>query len=88
MERIATTELVAHAGERVRLAGWLERLRQLGSIDFLILRDGVGSAQVVIDSPELREQLAGLPAESVLAVEGPAVRAPQAPGGVELRAER
>ena len=88
MERIATTELVAHAGERVRLAGWLERLRQLGSIDFLILRDGVGSAQVVIDSPELREQLAGLPAESVLAVEGPAVSAPQAPGGVELRAER
>ncbi|HET7034563.1 MAG TPA: aspartate--tRNA(Asn) ligase [Thermomicrobiaceae bacterium] len=88
MERIATTELLAHAGERVRLAGWLERLRRLGSIDFLILRDGAGSVQVVIDSAELREQLAGLPAESVLAVEGLAAAAPQAPGGVELRAER
>ena len=29
MERIWSTELAAHAGERVRLAGWLHRLRQL-----------------------------------------------------------
>ena len=38
MERIWTTELAAHAGERVRLCGWLHRLRQLSHVSFLVLR--------------------------------------------------
>src|SRR5262245_58680923 len=83
--RIWTTDLAAHAGRRVSLAGWQHRFRRLGGVAFLVLRDGRGTAQVVIDDPELAERLAGLHAESVLAVEGLAVAEPQAPGGVELR---
>ena len=85
MERIWTTELIDHAGERVRLAGWLHRLRQLKEVSFLLLRDGEGIAQVVIDDPQLVEQIAQLNPESVLEVEGLAVAVVQAPGGVELR---
>ena len=88
MEHIRTTELAAHAGERVCLAGWLHRLRRLGAVGFLVLRDGAGTAQVVVDEAALLDRLGGLHAESVLAVEGTVVAAPQAPGGVELRAAR
>lgn len=86
MERVWTTQLGQHAGERVLLQGWLHRLRQLSNVSFLILRDGQGLAQIVIDDPALAAQLAVLPVESVLAVEGTAVAEPQAPGGVEVHA--
>lgn len=85
MERIWTTDLRAHAGERVRLAGWLHRLRRLGDVSFLILRDGRGVAQAVVEDPALVERLAQLNSESVLAIEGDAVAEPHAPGGVEVR---
>ncbi len=68
MERIWTTDLPAHAGQRVRLAGWLHRLRRLSNVTFLILRDGKGLAQIVVEDPSLVDRLAGLQAESVLAV--------------------
>lgn len=73
------------AGGRVRLAGWLHRLRRLGSVSFLLLRDARGIAQVVVEDGELAARLAALHPESVLAVEGDAVAVPQAPGGVEVR---
>lgn len=85
IERIWTTELYRYAGERVRLAGWLHRLRQLSHVTFLIVRDGRGLAQVVVEDPALVAQLAALHPETVLTVEGLAVAEPQAPGGVEVR---
>lgn len=85
MERIYTSEVNAHAGQQVRLAGWLHALRRLGGINFLILRDVRGSVQVVIDTAEELAELEGLLPETVLAVTGDAVVEPQAPGGVELR---
>lgn len=84
MERIWSTEIGAHVGERVRLAGWLHRLRQLSNLSFLILRDGQGLAQIVVEDPALAERLAGLNAETVLSVEGLVVAEAQAPGGVEI----
>jgi nondiscriminating aspartyl-tRNA synthetase len=78
MERILTSELAAHAGERVLLRGWLHRKRELARVSFLVLRDRAGLAQIVIDeAPEL------VP-ETVLEVEGLAVANSQAPGGVEV----
>jgi nondiscriminating aspartyl-tRNA synthetase len=84
MERIWTTQLGQHAGERVRLAGWLHRLRQLKDVSFLVLRDAKGLAQIVVEDQALAERLAQLPNESVLEIEGLAVAESQAPGGVEI----
>jgi nondiscriminating aspartyl-tRNA synthetase len=86
MERIHTTEAKAHVGERVRISGWLHSLRQLGGITFLIIRDGWGMLQAVVENeseiaPLLVDRLG---VESVIAVEGLAVSEAQAPGGVEL----
>jgi nondiscriminating aspartyl-tRNA synthetase len=82
MKRILTTELHAHAGERVLLQGWLHRRRELSRVSFLVLRDRAGLAQVVVDdAPEL------VP-ETVLEIEGVAVANEQAPGGVEVHEPR
>lgn len=86
MERIYTSEVAAHAGEQVRLAGWLHTLRRLGGINFLLLRDVHGFVQVVVDTPEALITLEGLLPETVLAVEGTVVVEPQAPGGIEIHA--
>ena len=80
MERILTTELAAHAGERVILRGWLHRQRRLSRVSFLLLRDRAGLAQVVLSGGQPQT----LAAETVLEVEGVAVATPQAPGGVEV----
>jgi nondiscriminating aspartyl-tRNA synthetase len=71
-------------GERVRLAGWLHRLRRLSNVSFLVLRDARGLAQIVVSDPALVYRLAGLYNESVLVVEGTVVAEAQAPGGVEV----
>ena len=86
-ERIRTTELLAHVGERVLMLGSLHAVRRLGGITFVILRDGWGTAQVVIDQPGGLEAMVGADvlAESVIRVQGMATAAPQAPGGVEVQ---
>jgi nondiscriminating aspartyl-tRNA synthetase len=83
-ERVRSTAIAAHAGERVRLEGWLHRLRQLSYVTFLILRDGYGTVQIVVEDVALAERLAALPAETVLRVEGLVIAEPQAPGGHEI----
>ena len=86
MERLRTTEVYAHVGERVRVMGWLHSLRQLGGVTFLGIRDGWGIIQAVTEDERslapIREGNLGV--ESVLAMEGLVVSEPQAPGGVEL----
>ena len=78
MQRIRTDEASAHVGERIKLAGWLHNLRDMGKFGFLILRDGAGTFQAVLDAAEL-EKLRGLQYESVLEVEGTVAEEPRAP---------
>ena len=51
MERVRTTEAAAHVGRQVRLQGWLHQFRELGKINFLIIRDGWGTFQAIVDDP-------------------------------------
>ncbi len=90
MERIRTIDVAAHMGASVRVAGWLHSLRRLGGISFLVVRDGWGTLQVVAESEDMLAPLAavGASVESVIVVEGQAVAAAQAPGGIELRQPR
>jgi len=81
LERIRTTEASHHIGERIKLAGWLHTLRKLGRLNFLVVRDGFGAFQAVLDDVSA---LAGCQVESVIEVEGTVVTEPQAPNGTEL----
>ncbi len=84
MERTWSSDLVTRAGQAVRLAGWLHRYRQQSRVSFLVLRDARGTAQVVIEEPDLAGQLAAIPAESVIEVIGTVVANGRAPGGAEV----
>ncbi|MFN7963795.1 MAG: aspartate--tRNA ligase [Thermoanaerobaculia bacterium] len=60
-------------GQRVKLAAWVNRRRDLGGVMFLELRDRSGSAQVLVhpeDQPEVSATLAEVRAEWVVEVEG------------------
>jgi len=86
MERTLTPEVKAHIGERVRVTGWLHSFRQLGGLNFLIVRDGWGIIQAVAEhAEEVAPLIAGnLSVESIITIEGLVVSEPQAPGGAEL----
>ncbi len=83
-------------GEKVTLCGWIQRLRDLGQLLFLDLRDREGIVQVVFsqESPELLNRAKQLRPESVIGVRG-TVRSrgekavnPQLPTGeIEVAAE-
>src|SRR5260221_692639 len=88
MGRVWSVDLPNHVGQNVVVAGWLQRLRRLSQVSFLIVRDGRGLVQAVLDNPALIQRVAALPAESVLRLEGEVVSTPQAPRGVELRVQK
>ncbi|MGK5684718.1 aspartate--tRNA(Asn) ligase [Actinoplanes sp. URMC 104] len=84
MQRILSTQLAAHAGESVTIAGWVHRRRLLKSVAFLIVRDAEGLSQVVVASTQARARLEELTEESVVEVTATVTLNEQAPGGVEL----
>ena len=80
MERTMCAALAEHVGQEVILKGWLAARRPVGKIEFLVVRDRSGPAQVVAGKGSAPR--AG--PESVLAVRGRVVANEQAPGGAEL----
>jgi nondiscriminating aspartyl-tRNA synthetase len=82
--RISSTELTEHVGERVELQGWLLNHRPLSRVDFVILRDGLGVCQIVVNDEDARAEVAKWFDETVFTVEGTPKLNEQAPGGVEL----
>jgi aspartyl-tRNA synthetase len=65
----------SHAGEQVRLSGWVHRKRDHGQLLFVDLRDTYGITQCVIDvSSPLFQELEGARVESVITVTGPVVK--------------
>ncbi len=84
MKRIFSSELTNHHGTQVYLRGWLNAVRSLGKVNFLILRDLKGFAQIVIEDKEEFRKIANLQPGSVLKVIGKAVQSAQAGLGTEI----
>jgi aspartyl-tRNA synthetase len=62
-----------HCGKEVTLAGWVQRVRDLGAMTFVDLRDRYGITQLVVDentSAEIRDLVNGLGREFVIQVKG------------------
>jgi asparaginyl-tRNA synthetase len=77
-----------HAGQEVRVQGWLHNKRSSGKIQFLIVRDGSGFAQAVVARSAVPEaawaaaEAAGQ--ESSLELTGKVKEDKRAPGGYEV----
>jgi aspartyl-tRNA synthetase len=60
-------------GKTISVAGWVEDIRNLGSIGFIILRDRKGTLQITVlkkQNKDLFDKLVALPRESIIAVKG------------------
>lgn len=84
MSRTIISQLAQHLGETVTIKGWAAKIRDLGGVRFILVRDYSGSIQVVVESQELDE----MRIESVIGVVGKVVSSPRAPGGIEIQAEK
>jgi nondiscriminating aspartyl-tRNA synthetase len=79
IDRVLTANVGDHSGQTVSVAGWVHRIRELGGISFVLLRDRSGMVQLVY------ERQIDLTAESVIAVQGTVQENAKAPGGYEIR---
>jgi asparaginyl-tRNA synthetase len=86
--KVSVENLNNIVGQEVTLCGWLYNSRSSGKVQFLVLRDGTGLCQCVVEqgkiSDELFEQLKHLGQESSLTVTGIVREEPRSPGGFEL----
>lgn len=82
--RIVSRELPKYAGKEVCVRGWLNNLRALGKVNFLILRDRLGLIQVVIQDKEELKKVESLQTGSILRVVGTVSESKHAELGVEI----
>ena len=63
---------IENVNEEVRLAGWVQRIRNLGKMTFIDLRDEFGITQLVI-SEELKDQMTDVTTECSISISGKVV---------------
>lgn len=73
MKRTLIKDLSKHLDQKVKVRGWLNNLRSLGKVGFLLLRDGSGFIQIVIENSEELKRLSALQPGSILSIEGKVV---------------
>lgn len=84
MKRILASNLAQHLNQQVTLRGWLNNIRPMGKLNFLILRDRSGFAQIVIQDKEEFKKVSHIQPGSILTVTGKATQSSQAGLGMEL----
>ena len=62
-----------NVGENVSLAGWIQKIRNLGGMIFIDLRDEFGITQIVLNESSLQEQAKEFTTESCITVNGDVV---------------
>ena len=65
---------ISNVNQEVRLSGWVQRIRNLGAMKFIDLRDQYGITQIVVsDDENIQKQLDGVYTEAVIQVNGKVV---------------
>ena len=64
---------ISNVNEEVELAGWIQKIRDLGAMVFIDLRDQFGITQIVINDEELQKQAKELTTESCIHISGKVV---------------
>ena len=84
---------IKNVGEEVELAGWIQKIRNLGGMIFIDLRDEFGITQIVINDEKLQEQAKEFNTESCIHINGKVVertsKNPKMPtGDIEVIADK
>lgn len=92
MKRTLVGELQDKIGETVRLRGWVNAVRDQKRMQFVILRDATGMAQLIAEKSEppseLNQEISRLTAESAVSITGLVIADERVKlGGLELRLE-
>ncbi len=64
---------IKNVGEEVELAGWIQKIRDLGGMIFIDLRDEFGITQIVIHDEKLQEEVKEYTTESCIHINGKVV---------------
>ena len=65
---------IKDVGKEVRLAGWVQKIRNLGGMEFIDLRDQFGITQIIISNDEnLQKQIKDITTETSISVSGKVV---------------
>ena len=70
MQRNLARELPNCVDKHVVVRGWLNNLRSMGKLAFLLLRDRTGLAQIVIEDPAELQKVSHLQPGSILTIHG------------------
>jgi asparaginyl-tRNA synthetase len=85
---VTINRLGEHVEREVTLAGWVVTVRSSGKILFLVMRDGTGLCQTVLEKTPETEALFGvlghLGQESAIEITGKIREEPRSPGGYEM----
>ena len=85
MERAYIKDIFESEKEKkVLVKGWVHDTRDLGKVRFMLVRDVTGIIQVVATKKEDVFKDMASSRESVVSIEGKAVKSKQAPGGMEI----
>ncbi len=82
MKKIYVKDLNKHFGEEVEFSGFVDNIRDLQWVQFIILRDSTGKVQVTIEkseekNKEMVEIISNLPLESTIKVTGTLMDSPK-----------
>ncbi|MFW6249936.1 MAG: aspartate--tRNA(Asn) ligase [Alkalispirochaetaceae bacterium] len=77
--RVLARDVERNVGSEVTVQGWVHRIRELGGISFVLLRDRSGMVQIVYEGGVEFTQ------ESVISVTGTAAKNEKAPTGYEVQ---
>ncbi len=83
-----TTDLTPEiVGQTVKIAGWVQRIRKLGALTFIILQDNFGSVQLTLKKGEVSDELfekSDVPNQTSIGVTGVVKEFKKSKRGVEI----
>jgi len=85
--RILTSNVAEHIGKKISVSGWIHKIRKMGGITFIVIRDRSGLIQGVVEKKEANKVLEDLSTESVVKISGEVVKEDRAPQGSEIRVD-